>query len=155
MILFILLQALLLNRIHLFDCATPLLYVYFVLMFPNDMPRWLGLPLAFILGIAIDAVTNTPGLAASTLTLTAFLQSYLLPLYLDKEDRVSTFHPSIATMGWIRYLSYSFILSFIFILTYFTLEAFSFYHWIHWLLSVLGSWCITFILIITIDCVKR
>lgn len=155
MVLFVLLQALVLNRIHLFNCATPLLYVYFVLLFPNNMPRWMGLPFAFILGIAIDSVTNTPGLAAFSLTLTAFIQSYLLPLYLDKEDSISTFNPSIASMGWMKYMSYSLVLTIVFILTYFSLEAFNFYHWLHWLMSVAGSWLLTFVLIITIDCVKR
>ncbi len=30
-----LMQALVLNRIHLFDCATPLLYVYFAITIPS------------------------------------------------------------------------------------------------------------------------
>lgn len=154
-VLFVLVQALVLNRIHLFACATPLLFVYFIILYPSTMPRWAGLILAFILGLSIDAANNTPGLAAFSLTLTAFVQSYLLPLYLDKEDTMSTFYPSIASMGWMKYLSYAFVLTFLFTFTYFTLEAFNFYHWLHWLMSVAGSWLLTFLLIITIDCVKR
>ena len=33
-------QALVLNRIHLFDCAIPLLYVYFAIIFPRNYPKW-------------------------------------------------------------------------------------------------------------------
>ena len=36
-----LVQALILNRIHLFNCATPLLYVYFVMMFDMELPSGL------------------------------------------------------------------------------------------------------------------
>ena len=31
-------QALVLNHINLFGCATPLLYVYFILLFRHDYP---------------------------------------------------------------------------------------------------------------------
>ena len=33
-------QALVFNHIHLFGYATVLLYVYFVVMFPRNYPRW-------------------------------------------------------------------------------------------------------------------
>ena len=154
MIILVVVQALLLNRIHLFGCATPLLYVYFVLLFPASMPRWLSLPLAFVLGIAIDSFTNTPGVASFSLTLTAFAQSYLLRLYLDKDDN-EDLSPSIHTMGWLKYFSYAFCLTLLFCLTYFSVEAFSFYHWLHWLMSTLGSWVLTLILILTLNSTRN
>lgn len=43
-----LMQALVLNRIHLFDCATPLLYVYFAITIPRNHPKHLGLSLIHI-----------------------------------------------------------------------------------------------------------
>ena len=33
-------QALVLNHIHLFGFAIPLLYVYFVMLFRRNTPRW-------------------------------------------------------------------------------------------------------------------
>lgn len=38
-IVFALAQGLVLGNIHLFNCATPLLYVYFALLFPRNYPR--------------------------------------------------------------------------------------------------------------------
>ena len=69
-ILFVLLllgQALVCNHIHLFDCATPFLYVYFVLMFRINYPRWGILAWAFVMGLGVDVFSNTPGVAAPCL----------------------------------------------------------------------------------------
>ena len=39
MILFTLVQVHILNHIHLFNVATPLVYVYFILLFPRNHQR--------------------------------------------------------------------------------------------------------------------
>lgn len=44
-------QVLVLNHIHLFDCATPLIYVYFVISFQRGYPRWAILVYSFLLGL--------------------------------------------------------------------------------------------------------
>ena len=54
-------QALVLNHINLFGCATPLLYVYFILLFRHDYPRWGTLLWSFFTGLCIDIFSNTPG----------------------------------------------------------------------------------------------
>ena len=76
-----LVQALVFNHIHLFGYATILLYVYFVVMLPRNYPRWAALLWSFALGLSVDMFTNTPGMAAAALTLTGFLQPYLLQLF--------------------------------------------------------------------------
>jgi rod shape-determining protein MreD len=62
-------QVLVLNNIHLFGVATPLLYVWFPLTFHRNTPQWAALLWSFALGLAIDVFSNTPGLAAGSLTL--------------------------------------------------------------------------------------
>ena len=47
-------QVLILNHIHLFQIATPLLYVYFVVTFSMDTPKWVVLTSSFGLGLLID-----------------------------------------------------------------------------------------------------
>ena len=49
----LLVQILVFNHIHLFNCATPLLYIYVVLLFPRNIPRWLALLSGFIMGFFI------------------------------------------------------------------------------------------------------
>ena len=143
MVFFILVQVLILNHIHLFNVATPLVYVYFILLFPRNQQRWVSILLAFFLGLILDSFSNTPGETAFALTLTAFLQPYFLSLYLER-DNSDNFTPSMAKMGFMRYATYVLLLTFIFCFTLFTLEAFSFFNWAQWLLCILGSWGVTY-----------
>lgn len=154
LIIFTIAQALILNHIHLFNCATPLLYVYFALLLPRDHPHWASMILCFILGIAIDTFNNTPGLAAAPMTLLGFLQPYILNLFIDQQDE-ENFKPSIATMGWFNYIVYTAILLLIFCIVFFSLEAFNFFNWIQWLMCIGASFLLTFILIIVIDSVRK
>ena len=154
MVFFILVQVLILNHIHLFNVATPLVYVYFILLFPRNQQRWVSVLLAFFLGLILDSFSNTPGETAFALTLTAFLQPYFLSLYLER-DNSDNFTPSMAKMGFMRYATYVLLLTFIFCFTLFTLEAFSFFNWAQWLLCILGSWGVTSLIIIAIDSVRK
>lgn len=56
---FILAQTLVLGSIHLFGYATPMLYVYFVLLFPRNYPKWGILLWSFCMGLVIDMFFNT------------------------------------------------------------------------------------------------
>ena len=51
-------QALVLNNIHLFGFATPLLYVYTVICMRRNFPRWAALVISFLLGLGIDIFSN-------------------------------------------------------------------------------------------------
>ena len=84
-VVFSLVQVLVFNHIHLFGYATVLFLVYFVVMIPRNYPRWALLLWAFFLGLFVDLFSNTPGMAAGTLTLTAFVQPYLLNLFVPRE----------------------------------------------------------------------
>lgn len=55
----VLVQALVLNHIHLFGCAMPLFYVYLVLLYPRNYARWGLLLWGFFLGLVIDIFSNT------------------------------------------------------------------------------------------------
>lgn len=153
MAILVLIQALVLNRIHLFGYATPLLYLYFVISYRRNVPYWLSLTVAFLLGMLMDSFTNTPGVASFSLTLVAFLQPKVLKLYLD-EDAEEDFQPSISTMGWVKYITFAVLLSIVYCLCFFSLEAFSFYHVLQWGLTTVGSWLFTLLFILVVDFVR-
>ena len=69
LILFSLVQVLVCNQIHLFGFATPLVYVYFVILFQRNYPKWAILLWSFSLGLLIDVFSNIPGVAAGAMTL--------------------------------------------------------------------------------------
>ena len=149
-----LVQVLVLNQVHLFGCATPLLYIYVALTFPLDYPRWGVLLWCFAVGLVIDAFSNTPGLASASMTLAGLVQPYLLRLFVRRDDP-DNITPSVAAIGFGKYFFYAFLLVFLYCLCLFSLEVFNFYNWVFWLECVAGSTAVTVLLVITLDSVRR
>lgn len=147
-------QVLVLNHIHLFGFAVPLLFIYFVFTFQRGYPRWAILVWSFLLGLGSDTMTNTPGLSAASMTLLGLVQPYVLELFMQRDDDESL-RPAIYSMGFGRYLSYAAILTLVYCVTFFTIEAFTFFNWLHWLLSIAASAVLTLILILVIDNIRK
>lgn len=147
-------QILVLNNIHLWDCATPLLFVYLIISLPLNTPRSLAVFLGFLVGLISDIFSNTPGVAAAAMTLVGLIQRYWLSLFINRETP-EDMNPSIREMGFTKYLFFSFVLVLIFVIAFFTLEEFSFFHWQQWLLSIGGSLVITVILILTLEQIRK
>lgn len=153
-VVLLLVQVLVLGHIHIFDCATPMLFVYFAVRMRRGHARWEILLWNFALGLSIDLFTNTPGVAAAAMTLVGFVQPYLLELFLSR-DATEDLLPSLRVLGLTKYAVYSFILVFLFCLTYFSLEAFNFYDWVQWIACVGGSTLITYLLLLVIDNLRK
>ena len=151
---FLLIQVMVLGRIHLFGVATPLIYVYFVLQFPRNHPKWASLLWAFAMGLSVDIFSDTPGLAAASLTCVAAIQPYYFDLLLP-QDSFEQLAPSFRTLGPLKYIYYALPLVLLYCLLFFTLEQFSFFHVLHWLLCVVGSTLLTSLLILTIETTKK
>lgn len=150
MVIFLLLQALIFSDIHLFNIITPMLFVYFVILQSRNFPRWGSLSLAFLLGILIDIFCNTSGITTASLTLVAYLQPYYLEAFTDRDTPVD-FQPSLSTMPFASYLAYSLPLVFLFFLMEFAIEAFSWSNVLLWTEGMLGSFAITYALILAIE----
>lgn len=147
-------QVLVFNRIQLFHCATPLLYVYFALMFPRGYPRWAILLWCFVMGLCIDVFSNTPGVASASMTLISMLQPYLLELFLprDAEDNVES---SAKSLGTGKFATLTAIIVTIYCLVFYALEAFNFIHWLYWLECLGGSALLTIVLIMTLESLRK
>ena len=146
-------QILILNHMHLFGVAIPLLYVYFVITFHRNTPKWAILLWSFALGLAIDVFSNTPGLAAGCLTLIAIIQPYLLELFIPR-DSIDELNVSVKVLGWGNFTIFSTVLTLVFCLAFFAVEAFTFYNWVHWLICAGSSAVLTLILILAIESVR-
>jgi len=148
-ILLALAQGLLFDKIHIMGFATPLMYVWFVIMLPRDLPHWKRLGMCFALGALIDTFANTSGLVMTSLTAVGFVQSYFLELFLGREDETD-FKPSIRTMGFWKYSFYALCLVALYCLLYFGLDAFTINDIGYLLMTAGGSGLITYILILVI-----
>ena len=152
-LVFVLAQAIVLGRIHLFSCATPLLYVYFVTQFPRNYPKWGILLWSFMLGLMIDTFSNTPGLASASLTLVAAIQPYYLELFVSR-DAVDNLKPTLSTLGVLKYCYYITALVVLYCLVFYSLELFNFFNLTQWALCVGGSTAVTLLLIFTFEIAK-
>jgi rod shape-determining protein MreD len=143
-------QALVLNHIHLFGCATPMVYVYLVLLFRRGYARWAIIALSFIMGLCVDIFSNTPGVAAGSMTFMGLLQPYLLELFVPR-DSAEDLWPSMRTLGIGKFTAYASICVLVFFVLFYTLETFNFFNWLQWLESIGGSFCITMLLLLVIE----
>lgn len=150
----LLVQVLVLNHIHLFDCATPLIYVYFVISFQRGYPRWAILLYSFLLGLCLDVFSDTPGVATTSMTLLGFLQPYVLELFMQRDDD-ENFQPAIYTMGPVNFFYYSLLLTLFYCVVFFTLETFSFFNGLQWVLSVVGSFVLSELLLFVVDGLRK
>ena len=147
-------QALVFNRIHLFGCATPLIYIYMILKLRRNYPQWGALLWSFALGLTIDAFSNTPGVAAASLTLIGAVQPYFMRLFVQR-DAAEDLKPSVRTLGFSKLCFFAFCLTLMYCTVFFVLETFNFFNWVQWLLQVVGSTLVTFVMIITFDSVSK
>ncbi len=157
MLLFVVLclvQALVLNHVSLFGCATPLLYVYLVLLFPRNISRVSAMLWGFALGVVVDMFSNTPGMASASLTLVAAIQPSFFNLFLQ-HDTAENARPSVKLMGWPSFTLYVSVLTLLHCTMFFTLEAFTFFNWWLWLQSIIGSTLITITLVLTLESFKK
>jgi rod shape-determining protein MreD len=146
-------QVLILNHVHLLDVAMPLLYIYFAITFRRGFPRWIILLSCFFMGLIVDMFSSTPGLAAGTMTLVGFIQPFLVERTAPR-DSAEDMEISVATMGFGGFAFLSGVITAIYCLVFFTLEAFSFFEWLVWLERIIASSLLTWILILAIESVR-
>lgn len=147
-------QVLVLNQIHLWNCMVPLLNVYFVLMFSRNYPKWGILLWCFALGLTVDIFSNTPGVAAASMTLAAAIQPYVLNLFVQRDSQDDVY-PSIGTLGLARYSYYALIIIFVYCVAFFTLETFCFFNWQQWLPYICGSTALTTVMVLAIENLRK
>ena len=153
-VVLVLVQALVFNHIHLFGYATVLLYVYFVIILPRNYPRWATLLWSFALGLCVDMFTNTPGMAAASLTLVGFLQPYLLELFIPREAP-ENLKSAMSTLGFTKFLTLSSMLVLVHCLVFFTIESFSFFNVMQWVYSFVGTTVLTLLLLLTVESIRK
>lgn len=142
------------NHIHLFGYATPILVSALLLYFPQQASRVSMLLWSFILGLAVDVFSNTPGLCAGSMTFVAMLRPTLLDLQIPK-DKDDNFIPTYRGMGFWRHVRFVFMLVFAHVAVYHLLDSFSFYHLGDFFLSFLLSLLLTFVLVLLLDSLRK
>lgn len=144
------LQVLVFDYIHLWGYATPLLGVMVVVYSPLSDNRVTNLVMSFMAGIVMDMFTNSPGVAAASMTLTSFVQHPLLEMMVPK-DSDENMLPSWHTMGMSSYSAYLAIMLAVYHVAYFVLEVFSFINPVDMIISIVSSYVLSFILAMSFE----
>lgn len=147
-------QVLVLNQIRLFGYACPLLYLYMVTTFPCTYPKWGVLLWAFALGFVIDLFSNTPGVAAASLTAVAAVQPYFLRLFISNE-MIDDVTPTLHDMGPLKYSFYIVVMAMLYCTFFFLFESFRLFDVMELIYSVLGSTLLTVVLILAIENMQK
>ena len=88
------------------------------------------------------------------MTLTACLQPYLLELFLPREAE-SNIKASMSSLGFGNFFMLSFLLTLLFCVVFFLLQAFRIFDWQQLLSNIGGSMLLTLILILTLETVRK
>ncbi len=147
----ILAHTLVFNHIHLMGYATPMPYVYALIILPHGTARWIYVVLGFCIGIVIDILSNTVGAAAAALTLVGLVTPLLLRTFAPDDKLEEEFIPSIKTMQWGGFLKFAVVVTLIHTLVFFLLETFSLFDAQEILIKVGSSTALTVIFMMTFE----
>ncbi|MBR6441281.1 MAG: hypothetical protein IKS44_04455 [Bacteroidales bacterium] len=143
-LILIIIQILIINFVYLGGYMVPFIYLLAVLMLPTRMGKIPTLLVAFAAGLLVDLFCNIPGFHTFSCTLVAFARLVFGNRMITRDDPIDIDVPGIHTVPFQQLAMYLLVMSFIYSVTYFLLEAFSFGN-IGWmllsmLLSTLATW---------------
>ena len=123
-ILFIVAQTLIFNNLEIGFGIQIMVYPLFLMLLPFDTSIVILLLLAFVMGISIDAISNTYGLHTSSLLLVAYLRPIIFGIFSPREGYDSIKESTIFEMGQRWFISVFGLLLVIHHLWFFALEMF-------------------------------
>lgn len=151
-LIILLVQVLILKRINIgsgdFNYFHLFLFPLCLLLLPYNMPKIGAILLGFISGLMLDLFYDTPGINAACSVLLTFIRP-VIHLWLEPRGGYTmNASPTIRSMGNRWFISYAAIGMGIYILSFFSLQAFSFVFILSILLKSIFSFILSFILIL-------
>ena len=118
-------QVLVFDNIRFGNYIHPHVYVLFMMLLPFDTPKSSLLINGFLLGMAVDIFSGTPGLNAAATVFMAFVRPFIIGITTRKSDIEGKNAPTITEMGLKWFITYGLLLLLLHNLVLFWLEAFS------------------------------
>jgi rod shape-determining protein MreD len=144
----ILLQVLLLDNVQMGGYLNPYFYVIFIILLPFEVPNWLLLSLAFLLGLSIDFFNGTPGMHAAASVFMAFVRPFILKNFSPRDGYESGTFPGIHYYGIEWFTKYAVILILAHHFFLFFIEAFRFSDILFTLTRIILSTILTSVIIV-------
>lgn len=144
----LLLQVVVLNNIQVSGYFNPFLYLYALLLLPIETPKGLLLVIGFATGLIVDIFTGTLGMHTAASVLLCYLRPNLLKFFAPRDGYEFGTRPVIADLGFVWFISYAGILTFIHHFFLFFVEIFRFSDFFRTFFKVILSSSLTMILIL-------
>lgn len=141
-------QVLLLNKLSLrwwtspggFPTFMPYIYPLFILLLPISTPIWFMLLSGFAIGLSVDMFMNTPGVHAAASVFMAFCRIAVLRTILPRKIyEYRNLAPTVKTMGWAPFLTYSAVLLLLHHVAYFLIEIWNLQAPMHFVIKLFAS----------------
>ena len=100
-------QAVFFNNLVLFNVAVPLVFIYLIITLPITLNDSLSLTIGFLTGLAIDILSDTPGVNALASTILTFVRKPVFHLYVSSDIDLADQRPLPRTMGTAAFLKYA------------------------------------------------
>ena len=153
-LLLLMVQVLILDRVHPWGYGAPLLCPLIVITMRRGTSRTEALLWGFGVGFVADIFAGTSGISSAALTFIAFLQPPLLELMAPR-DSEEQLHPSFSDMGRWNYFRFIALLLLFHHVIYFALEGFSYFFLTDIAISMGVSYAISLILIVLVEQVRN
>lgn len=121
-VLIVLLQGLVVNNIEMDEMINPMIYPIMILLLPFELNLFATMFVALILGISVDAFSNTFGLHASSALLIGYFRPAILNYIKPRDGYDPGLLPTIHDMGIMWFMIYGSIILFLHHLWFFTFE---------------------------------
>lgn len=122
----VMLQGLVINNFQISELLYPMVYIIAIIMLPVEISIYILLVLALVLGVSVDALSDTFGLHTSSCLTIAYTRPMVLNLIKPRDGYDSNLMLSIHDMGKAWFLTYSFLIIIIHHLWFFTFEMLKF-----------------------------
>ena len=132
-----------------------IIYPLFVMLLPVRASKPLVIFLAFLGGMCVDLFYDSPGIHASAATLIGFIRPNVLKLIEPVEGFGVSDTPGFKSLGFGPFLIYAAIMLFVYLLFYFSVEAFSFLYLGDILLRTIFSFIVSVVLLVLVQLIFR
>lgn len=129
-VILLILQVLIFKRVSLawegFNYVSVFIIPIFIILLPHRTSHALSVLLGFVFGLAVDVFYNSPGVHASAMVLIAFVRPFILKIYEPRGGYAQNLSPTKSQLGINVFVFYAATMLIIYLLTYFSVLAFSF-----------------------------
>lgn len=147
-------QVLVIDNMQFLGYLSPMIYIYFIISLPVQLPRWVELLIAFGLGITIDIFSDTLGINIFATVFVAFFRHHIISFYTTLEEGYQIV-PSFQNFGISSYVKYVVTIVLLHHIALFLIEAFSFVNIFLLIPRIVASSVVTILIILALQLLTR